>query len=202
MSGAAGPGAPEADLPEYKRARRRQIVDAALAALKEHDYDQIQMRDVAERADVALGTLYRYFGSKEHLYAAVLQQWAQPVFVADADDPRPAVARLRAKVRGVVTAFERRPGFFKVCLLLQNATDPAAQELMDEFAEVATRTLAQDFSALGEQEAQDAAAMLWGIINTVLSAAILRGHPMANAYRITESFVDLVAPRFPEDQRG
>jgi AcrR family transcriptional regulator len=202
MTGAAGPSAAETGLPEYKRARRRQIVDAALAALKEHDYDQIQMRDVAERADVALGTLYRYFGSKEHVYAAVLQQWAQPVFVAAGEDPRPAVARLRAKVRGIVAAFERRPGFFKVCLLLQNATDPAAQELMDEFAEVATRTLAQDFSALGEQEAQDAAAMLWGIINTVLSAAIVRGHPMANAYRITDAFVDLVAPRFPEDQRG
>ncbi len=190
------------ELPEYKRARRSQIVNAALAALKEHDYEQIQMRDVAERADVALGTLYRYFGSKEHVYAAVLAEWAQPVFVADDSDSRPAVQRLRAKVRAIVTSFEKRPGFFKVCLLLQNSTDPAAAQMMDEFAEVATRTLAHDFSALGEQEAHDAAVMLWGIINTVLSAAILRGHPMAHAYRISEAFVDLVAPRFPDDQRG
>ena len=30
-------------------------------------YDAVQMRTVAERADVALGTLYRYFPSKIHL---------------------------------------------------------------------------------------------------------------------------------------
>ena len=202
MSGAASLSGAEADLPEYKRARRRQIVDAALAALKEHDYDQIQMRDVAERADVSLGTLYRYFSSKEHVYAAVLQQWAQPVFVDGGTDSRPAVQRLRAKVRAIVSSFEKRPGFFKVCLLLQNSTDAAAQELMDEFAEVAVRTLASDFAARGDQEAHDAALMLWGIINTVLSAAILRGRPMADAHRISQAFVDLVAPRLPADQRG
>ena len=66
---------PHDGLPGYKRARRDQIVAAAMAALKEHDYDQIQMRDVADRADVALGTLYRYFSSKEHVYAAVLTAW-------------------------------------------------------------------------------------------------------------------------------
>jgi len=158
------------DLPAYKQARRSQIVAAAMAALKVHDYDQIQMRDIAEDAQVALGTLYRYFSSKEHVYAAVLQEWARPVFVAEGADPRPAEARVRAKVATILASFERWPGFFRVCMLLQNSTDPNATALMAEFSDAAVDTLARDFAALGEQAAADAA-------------------------RISNAFVDLIAPR-------
>jgi TetR/AcrR family transcriptional regulator, cholesterol catabolism regulator len=189
------------DLPDYKRARRAQIVQAALAALKDHDYDQIQMRDVAERAGVALGTLYRYFSSKEHVYAAVLMEWAQPVFVAAEPDSQPAELRLRTKVRAIVASFERRPGFFRVCQLLQNSADPNTQQIMQQFADTAVRTLANDFAALGEPAASDTAWMLWGIINTLLSGTIQGRFPMADTYRITDSFLDLVMPRLPEDQR-
>ena len=33
------------------------------------------MREVAERADVALVTVYHYFGSKDHLLAESLAEW-------------------------------------------------------------------------------------------------------------------------------
>ena len=56
--------------------RRDRIVDAGLALLAERDYERIQVRDVAEEANVALGTLYHYFSSKEHLFAEVLVRWA------------------------------------------------------------------------------------------------------------------------------
>jgi len=184
-------GAP-ADLPDYKRVRRAQIVRAAMDALKRGEYEQIQMRDVAEAADVALGTLYRYFSSKEHVYAAVLMEWAQPVFVAGQADSRLDEAGLRDKVRGIIVSFERRPAFFKVCMMLQNTTDPNAAQIMKQFADTAQQTLAGDFAALGIAAAEDAAVMLWGIINTMLSGAVLHGRPMADAYRIVDAFIDLV----------
>ncbi|MCB0927001.1 MAG: TetR family transcriptional regulator [Mycolicibacterium insubricum] len=185
---------PHDGLPGYKRARRDQIVAAAMAALKEHDYDQIQMRDVADRADVALGTLYRYFSSKEHVYAAVLTAWAKPVLTAS-EPTGDAEQRVRDKVRGIIASFERRPAFFKVCMLLQNSTDHNAAQLMAAFADIACDTLAADFAALGPQGAADAAIMLWGIVNTMLSAALLRGYPTADAYRVADAFIDLVAPQ-------
>jgi len=43
--------------------------------------------------------------------------------------------------------------------------------------------------------------MLWGIINTQLTAAILGDHPMADANRIAEAFLDLVAPRLRAGER-
>jgi TetR/AcrR family transcriptional regulator, cholesterol catabolism regulator len=55
-----------------QRERRRRILDATLALASKGGYEAVQMRSVAERADVALGTLYRYFPSKIHLLVSAL----------------------------------------------------------------------------------------------------------------------------------
>ncbi|MDQ1655141.1 MAG: TetR/AcrR family transcriptional regulator, cholesterol catabolism regulator [Cryptosporangiaceae bacterium] len=55
-----------------QRERRRRILDATLALASKGGYDAVQMRTVAEKADVALGTLYRYFPSKIHLLVSAL----------------------------------------------------------------------------------------------------------------------------------
>jgi AcrR family transcriptional regulator len=43
-----------------QRDRRKRILDATLALASKGGYEAVQMRTVAQRADVALGTLYRY----------------------------------------------------------------------------------------------------------------------------------------------
>src|SRR5207302_8163909 len=55
-----------------QRERRKRILDATLALASKGGYDAVQMRTVAERADVALGTLYRYFPSKIHLLVSAM----------------------------------------------------------------------------------------------------------------------------------
>jgi TetR/AcrR family transcriptional regulator, cholesterol catabolism regulator len=55
-----------------QRERRKRIIDATLALASKGGYEAVQMRAVAERADVALGTLYRYFPSKIHLLVSGL----------------------------------------------------------------------------------------------------------------------------------
>jgi AcrR family transcriptional regulator len=55
-----------------QRERRKRILDATLALASKGGYDAVQMRAVAEGADVALGTLYRYFPSKIHLLVGAL----------------------------------------------------------------------------------------------------------------------------------
>jgi TetR/AcrR family transcriptional regulator, cholesterol catabolism regulator len=55
-----------------QRDRRRRILDATIELASRGGFDAVQMRAVAERADVALGTLYRYFPSKIHLLVSAL----------------------------------------------------------------------------------------------------------------------------------
>ena len=57
-----------------QRERRRRILEATVGLASEGGFEQMQMRAVAERADVALGTLYRYFPSKIHLLVSALAQ--------------------------------------------------------------------------------------------------------------------------------
>jgi AcrR family transcriptional regulator len=55
-----------------QRDRRKRILDATYQLARDGGFDAVQMRAVAERADVALGTLYRYFPSKIHLLVSAL----------------------------------------------------------------------------------------------------------------------------------
>ncbi|MEV7781047.1 TetR family transcriptional regulator [Kitasatospora sp. NPDC088351] len=70
---------PSADPPLTARQteRRRRILRAATALAARGGYEAVQMREVAEGAQVALGTLYRYFPSKVHLLVAVMLEQLQ-----------------------------------------------------------------------------------------------------------------------------
>jgi TetR/AcrR family transcriptional regulator, cholesterol catabolism regulator len=59
--------APDTVLARSQAARRRRVLDAALRLAERGGFDAVQMRDVATEAHVALGTVYRYFTSKERL---------------------------------------------------------------------------------------------------------------------------------------
>jgi TetR/AcrR family transcriptional regulator, cholesterol catabolism regulator len=60
-----------------QRERRRRILDATILLASQGGFDAVQMRTVAEQADVALGTLYRYFPSKIHLLVSALELLAE-----------------------------------------------------------------------------------------------------------------------------
>jgi AcrR family transcriptional regulator len=159
-----------ATLPPGQQERRERIVQAAIALLERGEYDAIQMRDVAQEAGVALATIYRYFTSKEHLYAAALLTWA-----ADFPRARPAAtngaatneAQLRALMRRAARAFEHYPQMMRVEIVLESSTDPNARALFDEFAGNNRRAL---MDALSSVDTDTAAA----IVETVNSVFVTR----------------------------
>lgn len=67
---------PEARPLTAKQAERRsRVLRAAIELAAEGGYEGVQMRAVADRAGVALGTVYHYFTSKDHLLAESLNEW-------------------------------------------------------------------------------------------------------------------------------
>lgn len=69
------------------------LLDAALAVFTERTYGDTPVALVAERAGVSVGTLYRYFPSKEALGNAVYRQWKSRLFeplTRGDDEPRTA----------------------------------------------------------------------------------------------------------------
>jgi AcrR family transcriptional regulator len=128
-----GPPAPEG-LRRDQLARRQRIVRAALRRLANNDYERVKIAEVARDSGVALGTVYRYFASKEHLFAAAFMEWQQSLMVklevsAPADDSE--ADRLRAIFRQVVRAFQLQPQFYQVLIVLQSTTDSYAREIFN-----------------------------------------------------------------------
>lgn len=70
--GSSGSGGDAEFTSAAQRDRRKRILDATLALASKGGYEAVQMRTVAEQANVALGTLYRYFPSKIHLLVSAL----------------------------------------------------------------------------------------------------------------------------------
>lgn len=66
--------APTGTMSRSQTQRRKRIVQTAAALAVRGGVEAMQMRSVAERAGVALGTLYRYFPSKMDLVVAVVTE--------------------------------------------------------------------------------------------------------------------------------
>ncbi len=88
------------------------MLTATAELAREGGWDAVQMREVAQRSDVALGTLYRYFPSKEYLLVSVMvadiESLADRLAVrpAQGDDP---VARVIDVLKRANRALQREP---------------------------------------------------------------------------------------------
>ncbi len=121
----------ERPLTRAQEARRQRVIDAAMELALEGGYDAVQMRDVATRADVAMGTVYRYFTSKDHLLAAALVFWVEQLASRIAERP-PRGATPAERVVEVLDralrAMARQPQLGAAVFTSLSSPDPAAVE--------------------------------------------------------------------------
>jgi AcrR family transcriptional regulator len=88
-------------LPRRERLRltqRAEILDAALALFVHKGYHNVSMREIAAAAEFATGTLYKFFDSKEALYAELVKKFARTIgvqIVASLDTPGDELQRLK-----------------------------------------------------------------------------------------------------------
>lgn len=67
-------------LPRRERERlrhRREILDAALELFSERGYHNVSVRDIAQKAEFSIGTIYKFFESKDDLYRALMLDAAE-----------------------------------------------------------------------------------------------------------------------------
>ncbi|GIV05159.1 MAG: hypothetical protein KatS3mg016_0734 [Fimbriimonadales bacterium] len=72
---------PYANRRERRREETRQrLIQAALALMHEKPFDQVTVEEITERADVAKGTFFTYFPTKEHLLQAYIRDMTDEVY--------------------------------------------------------------------------------------------------------------------------
>ncbi len=79
--------APVARLAASQLSRVRRIVDAAVLLAEKGGFEGVRLRDVADASEVALGTLYKYFHSKEDILLFALTEELEKLEAGMADHP-------------------------------------------------------------------------------------------------------------------
>lgn len=59
---------------------RQRLIEAALALMQEKPFDQVTVEEITELADVAKGTFFTYFPTKEHLLHAYIRDMTDEVY--------------------------------------------------------------------------------------------------------------------------
>jgi len=157
------------DLNLSQHNRRNRIVSAALKLLTSSEYSRIQMRDVAETAGVAVGTVYHYFGSKEQLFAAVHLQWAGALSAHLGENPLVGTSdaeRLRDIMHRSIGAFERQPQFFRLIMMMEQTEDPHALELFHELSRSAAEMYG---AALHDADPSDRDVIVYAVMAVQVS---------------------------------
>lgn len=103
------------------------IFDVAIALAEEGGYDNVRQRDVAARAGVALGTLYKRFRSKEDILSAALARETEKLERKIEKGPikgDSAEERLIAFYSQLTRALTRRPHFARAVLRAMASGQP------------------------------------------------------------------------------
>jgi len=185
-------------LREGQRERRQRIVAAARRLMVEVDYDRIQVKDVADEAGVALGTLYRYFNSKDHLFACALLAWSQNFGDRVASSTGgPTVARVKAIYRLAARAFERQPRVYGVMMQVQGSADPNAVDVFTTFAHRQSDAfgLALSSSRLPAAKRDDVIAVMSAVLDENLRSWQLGRQPISAVYGAIDRAADLILGR-------
>ncbi|HEY6624732.1 MAG TPA: TetR family transcriptional regulator [Acidimicrobiales bacterium] len=142
-------------LTRAQQARRQRVIDAAMALGLEGGYEAVQMRDVAARADVAMGTVYRYFTSKDHLLAAALVSWVEQLDARLSQLPAQgdsAAIRVVDVLDRALRAMGRQPKLVSAVFTSLSSADPAAVECQQQITVLMVGIITR---AIGEPHPDD-----------------------------------------------
>lgn len=163
--------------------RRQRIVESAIELGTEGGYESVHMRLVAERAGVALATVYRYFESKDHLLSAAVSEWTAQLQSQLARRPARGdtpVERLVDVLRRASRGLERRPQFASALIrALQSPDHGAAVASTDVRLQIRDMTL-PILAGLPQNDAEGIVA----VINHVWNSTIIgwaNGHTPISA---------------------
>jgi AcrR family transcriptional regulator len=158
------------------RQRVADLMQAAAAVIQERGFDAATMAEIAVRADARIGSLYRFFPSKEAVADALMQRYAELLQAEyDAIHARAAVATLEELADTLIDLFVKLyPQARATTALLESRTDwTAVRKRFRAQALKGVRTaLTICAPDLDDKEADDVAAMVLNNMKTMVGMAM------------------------------
>ncbi len=188
-------------LNDDQRARRQRIIDAGLVLLERNEYERIQIKDVAEEADVALGTLYHYFSSKEHLFAEVLVKWAATLRSSLARHPPQGLTpreKLTEALHRSVRAFQHQPQLARLIASLELSSDPFATEILERMDQTTSSVYMELLDGVEAGRARIIVRTVDAVLDSQLRAWSAGRLPITGLYDYLSESIDLMFEGEPE----
>ena len=189
----ARPPAPET-LTAKQTQRRQAIIDATLKLLSNNN-GNVEIRDVASEAGVALGTVYHYFGSKESLFAHALLKWCGQYW----DELRAYTVgggtnaeRLGEVTRHTVEAYQREPQFFSLGQAVYASDDPDVAACWGAMREGVTALYAETLQGIDPQQARAIASTILSVLSMSVMSWLAGHHSIDAAYETVDRAVHLI----------
>jgi AcrR family transcriptional regulator len=164
----------------------------------ERGLDNVQMKLVAERAGVALGTTYRYFVSKEHLLASALAEWHRRLtdrVLSETTSLPPEsqqVDRLVHFLHRGLRGFQRSPNYAALLIYVLSSRDPFASEALTEMSESFEQVLRSILGGVPDEQLATLIFIIGSIwYNSILTWSTGR-HTLVEAFRQVENAVRLL----------
>ena len=189
----------ERPLTRAQQARRQRVIDAAIELATEGGYEAVQMRDVAAKADVAMGTVYRYFTSKDHLLAATLVFWIEQLDARLAEQPAKGdtqAARVLDALDRALRAMSRQPKLGAAVFTSLSSPDPAAVVCQQQITKLMEAIVLR---AIGEPAPPDAGERSRMIGHVWYSAMVGWINGLSSVGRVHDELAVAVRLLLPED---
>ncbi|MFI1965289.1 TetR family transcriptional regulator [Streptomyces pathocidini] len=149
-------------LTERQEARRRRILRASAELASRGGFDAVQMREVAEMSNVALGTLYRYFPSKVHLLVATMQDQLGHLHETLRKRPptgQEPAARVAQTLMRAFRAMQREPQLADAMVRALTFADRSVSPEVDTVSRMTTAIVLEAMGLEGEPTAEQLSAV-------------------------------------------
>ena len=175
-----------------QRERRDRMLNAAMKLASDGGYDAVQMREVADGAGVALGTLYRYFPSKVHLLVAAL---ASRFEQAEAITERRAVVgdtaheRVMKILAGTTVSLQKQPQLTEAMVRAFMFADASVLGEIEQVGDRLTRMIARAIAGSPDhgQATEEEAAIIRVIADVWMAALVSWANGRSGASDVEKS---------------
>jgi len=174
-----------------KAARREEILTAARRVFAERGFRGTTIADIAEAANIALGTIYLYFPSKEAVFAALNQQLAELITAAVTDVPEPVSLEetVRRRVGQVFDVCARNRELVRLVVINSDPETEVTRRMRaadEDRNRPLTKALARAMGAgaIRQSDASIVAKLVQGLVTiAVYQAFVVAGGEDAETYR-------------------
>jgi AcrR family transcriptional regulator len=147
------------EMDNQKEKRKDQMVYAAIEVFKEKGIDNSKMTDIAERAEIGVATVYRYFNTKtEIVIAATTNMWEDKISILYGKFCEPIFMELNGadRVREILNLFidvyQKYPEFLSFLEHFDNyiVKESIPLENLESYEKIIIDTKSAIFDAIGE----------------------------------------------------